>query len=185
MSANQENPYAAPQARVQDHQQEKIQVEHASRLRRLAAAFIDGILYMLCIIPMVVGMVMSPNFSSESMESGDWILELMDGFVGSPYFVATLITIGSSVGLFLLNIFFLAKYSASPGKKILGIFMVRPDGSKAGLGRLFGLRLLVNGILINIPVFGTIYWLVDYLFIFAPARRCLHDYLADTIVVKA
>ena len=49
------------------------------------------------------------------------------------------------------------------------------------LGRLFWLRNVVNGALAIIPLYG----LIDVLFIFAEQRQCLHDKLADTIVVKA
>jgi uncharacterized RDD family membrane protein YckC len=71
------------------------------------------------------------------------------------------------------------------GKKLLGIKVVRKDGSKAGLGRIFWLRYLLNSVFMLIPVVGSLYSLVDSVFIFGSARRCVHDYLADTIVVRA
>jgi len=39
----------------------------------------------------------------------------------------------------------------------------------------------VNMVLSLIPLYG----IVEVLFIFGPARRCVHDYIADTIVIKA
>jgi hypothetical protein len=42
-------------------------------------------------------------------------------------------------------------------------------------------RNVVNGILGIIPLYG----IIDSLFIFGNARRCVHDYIADTIVIKA
>ena len=36
-----------------------------------------------------------------------------------------------------------------------------------------------------IPVVGWLYGLVDALMIFRDSRKCLHDNIADTIVVKA
>lgn len=32
---------------------------------------------------------------------------------------------------------------------------------------------------------ASLLWLIDVLFIFGPTRRCLHDYLAGTHVVRA
>jgi hypothetical protein len=43
------------------------------------------------------------------------------------------------------------------------------------------LRNVVNALLGIIPLYGFI----DPLFIFGNARRCVHDHLADTIVIKA
>jgi hypothetical protein len=40
-------------------------------------------------------------------------------------------------------------------------------------------------VLASIPVIGTIYGLLDVLLIFRASRRCLHDNIADTIVVTA
>jgi uncharacterized RDD family membrane protein YckC len=73
----------------------------------------------------------------------------------------------------------------SIGKKCLGIKDVRTDGSRAGFGRIFGLRYLVNTLLTMIPLIGSFYALVDVLMIFGSAKRCAHDYIADTIVVRA
>jgi len=63
----------------------------------------------------------------------------------------------------------------------LNIKVVRTDGSPITLARIFFLRNLVNGALSIIPLYGFI----DLLFIFNEQRQCLHDKIADTIVVKA
>ena len=61
----------------------------------------------------------------------------------------------------------------SPGKRVLGLYVLRPDGSMAGLGRKF-CRFLVSGF--------TSY--IDFLMIaFRKDRRGLHDLICDTIVV--
>jgi uncharacterized RDD family membrane protein YckC len=71
------------------------------------------------------------------------------------------------------------------GKKCLGIKIVRADGSPATLARIFWLRYFVTTLLSLVPALGTLYVLVDILFIFGKPQRCIHDYIADTIVVKA
>ena len=66
-------------------------------------------------------------------------------------------------------------------KRLLEIRVVRSDGTQASLGRIFWLRNVVNGLLGVIPLYG----LIDLLFIFGERRQCIHDLIADTIVVKA
>jgi len=69
----------------------------------------------------------------------------------------------------------------SIAKKMLGIKVVRSNGSPASLGRVFWLRNFVNLLLGIIPLYG----LVDALLIFGEPRQCVHDKIADTIVIKA
>jgi uncharacterized RDD family membrane protein YckC len=70
-------------------------------------------------------------------------------------------------------------------KKLLGIKVVRLDGSRASVGRIFWLRNVVNTLITVVPLFGALYALLDTLWIFGEERRCLHDKIADTIVVNA
>jgi len=62
---------------------------------------------------------------------------------------------------------------------------VRTDGSQASWQRLLGLRYGVQAALQALPAAGMIFGLVDSLWIFGKERRCLHDLIADTIVIKA
>ena len=62
---------------------------------------------------------------------------------------------------------------------------MRSDGSQASFARIVGLRYFTTSVLAPIPVVGSIYGLVDVLLIFRDSRRCLHDNIADTIVVTA
>jgi uncharacterized RDD family membrane protein YckC len=80
-----------------------------------------------------------------------------------------------------ITIKFMKDNGQSIGKKLCAIKVVRPDGSTASLSRLIWLRNVVNGLFGLIPLYG----IVEVLFIFGNARRCLHDHLADTIVIKA
>jgi uncharacterized RDD family membrane protein YckC len=75
-----------------------------------------------------------------------------------------------------------ARYGQTMAKRLLDIRVVRSDGSKASLGRIFWLRNFVGiGLLSVIPLYS----LIDPLFIFGERRKCIHDLVADTIVVKA
>jgi uncharacterized RDD family membrane protein YckC len=67
------------------------------------------------------------------------------------------------------------------GKRLLEIKVVRSDGSRASLGRIFWLRNVVNGLLAFVPLYG----LIDLLLIFGARRWGIHDVIADTIIVRA
>jgi uncharacterized RDD family membrane protein YckC len=79
----------------------------------------------------------------------------------------------------------LARNGQTIGKKLLGIKVVRVDGSPVSLFRVFFLRYVCNTFLTLIPVAGSLYSLVDVLMIFSESRRTVHDHIADTIVIKA
>ncbi len=75
---------------------------------------------------------------------------------------------------------YVARNGQSIAKKMLQIKVVRRDGSRASVSRIFWLRNVVNGLLGIIPIYAVI----DALFIFGETRQCLHDKIADTIVIK-
>lgn len=67
----------------------------------------------------------------------------------------------------------------------VSVKIVRHDGSRVALGRVFGLRMVVPSIIYMVPLLGFVFYLVDVLFIFRGDRRCVHDLMADTRVVSA
>jgi uncharacterized RDD family membrane protein YckC len=69
----------------------------------------------------------------------------------------------------------------SLAKKYFNIKIVRSDGSPASLGNIVWKRNVVNALLGIIPLYG----IIDVLLIFGEERKCLHDKIADTIVVEA
>lgn len=75
----------------------------------------------------------------------------------------------------------LARRGQTAGKILLGIRIVdRESGRNAGFVRNVLLRFLLNRVISLIPG----YLIVDGLFIFRKDRRCLHDMLAGTVVVR-
>ncbi len=87
--------------------------------------------------------------------------------------------------LVVWNCVWLHRYGQTVGKRAMRIRIVRSNGERATLGRIFLLRFLPVTVLGAIPLAGTLVTLTDFLLIFRSSRRCLHDQLADTIVVKA
>ncbi|NOK02929.1 MULTISPECIES: RDD family protein [Myxococcus] len=71
---------------------------------------------------------------------------------------------------------------ASLGKRLLGIRVVRGDGLPAEVWRI---ALLRNALPMALCGYCVWFGLVDALFIVGEERRCLHDWVAGTRVVKA
>ena len=167
------NPYAPPQAGVDDIAEPHAFAVPADRGTRLGASILDGVVFVLAVyLPLMVTL-----FSTARMEVAP---EEADQF-------ERLAVGGAVVGLMGFVIWawftlkFMARNSQSIAKKWLQIKVVRADGSPVSLGRLILLRNVVVWVLSLIPMFG----IIDVLFIFGESRQCLHDRIADTIVIKA
>ena len=166
---NTTNPYAPPKGEVRDVAE--YGGEPADRFIRLAAAILDGIIVgCMVYLPLIVVMAGAGQLEDPPTEQNDLVLALG----------AALMLVGGIAWIWL-TILFVARNGQTIAKKIVGIKVVRSDGSPASLGRIFWLRNVVNGLLGIIPFYG----LIDVLFIFGMQRQCLHDKIADTIVVKA
>lgn len=165
------NPYAPPRAAVQDFIGDPdVHVLHADRGTRLVAAFLDAMIFSVMVY---VPLYAAGAFASVTTETGS--------AVESASVAALLLTAVGFVAYCALTIMFMRRNGQSMGKKIVSIKVVRSDGSPASLARLIWLRNVVNWLISLIPL----YFLIDILFIFGEPRQCLHDKLADTIVVKA
>ncbi|HEY1308990.1 MAG TPA: RDD family protein [Vicinamibacterales bacterium] len=162
------NPYAPPRAVVRDVDLSQGQLVLAARSRRLGAAILDAVIF----LAMVYGSALIAGFSVMGVTSMQ-----RDK-------TSAIVTVGSFVGLGVwlwLTISHMGHNGQSIAKKLLGIRVVRTDGSEASLGRLIWRRNVLNQLLGIIPPYG----IVDALFIFGETRQCLHDKIADTIVIKA
>ena len=70
-------------------------------------------------------------------------------------------------------------------KKIMNVKIVNMQREQVGIIKLYTLRYLVFSFVNQIPAVGPLINLVDILFIFGKERRCLHDRIAGTFVIKA
>ena len=161
------NPYAPPQAVVEDIVDPFEKVVLADRGTRLGAAVLDGFIF--------AGMVYLPLMLALGVDSAA-------GHEGT----GALVLVGFGLALMGLvawtglTVRYVLRNGQSIAKKITRIKVVRCDGSPVNLGRIFWMRNVANGILSFIPPYG----LIEILFIFSESRQCIHDKLADTIVVK-
>lgn len=161
------NPYQAPSAHVDDIV-EYSSGEPATRGSRLGAYVLDVaiVVFPALLIVGVIGYVFETDEQRSVLFSG--------------------IGVGVSMLLFLiLNIPLLYKYGQTIGKRIMGIRISRTDGSRAGLARILFLRYFLMGLVNAIPFLGVATSLLDPLMIFQKSRRCLHDLIADTVVVSS
>ena len=165
------NPYAPPRARVRDVAAPSTAIVLAERSSRLGAAIVDVLIFTVMVyLPMLVGTAIAAAAVGGSEGGGGVVLALM---------VVPLLA-----GLFVWSWLTLKQMSAtgqSLAKKYFNIKVVLSDGSPASLGTLIWKRNVLTWVLSIIPLYG----LIEVLFIFGDKRQCLHDRMADTIVVEA
>ncbi|MCB1209945.1 MAG: RDD family protein [Verrucomicrobiales bacterium] len=158
------NPYAAPIANVTRIPRAGPSVQLASRWKRLLAVIEDS----LTLIPgfLLVGLAAPEGEVTVPPENAPAMMGL-----AALYFL----------GITIYNIYLLSTQGQTIGKRAMKIRIARfEDNSNPGFVTILVMRVLVNGILCIIPLYG----LVDLLFIYRQDRRCIHDLLAGTHVIK-
>ena len=166
------NPYAAPQANVISPSM-KSSMELASLGQRLGASMLDGLVGGLVVgVPYFFAIVnMTGNKGNSDL---------------SPAATGGFIVAGIAfLGLMIYNLVLLSTKGQTLGKKWLDIRIVtHPDCQNAGFVKAVLLRGFVNGIIGAIPLLGLLYSITDICFIFREDRRCIHDLIGGTQVVK-
>jgi uncharacterized RDD family membrane protein YckC len=144
---------------------------------RLLAAILDTLLIGG---PVWLAMVAGAFFDTNAAASED-----SDGSSPGPRFWLGMIFGGfAALAVGGVNLMLAYKHGQTIAKRWLGLRVVRSDGSRADLPRIVFLRNLLPGVIGAVPFIGSIFQLADSLFIFRADRRCIHDHIADTIVVQ-
>ncbi len=164
------NPYAAPLARVDDDAAGDLVL--ADRGVRFVAAIIDGL---VVAVLGVAAAIVIPALQPAGGGEPDPVL------LG----VVLLLVVGGLIAVIVVNLLWLHRYGQTIGKRVLKIKVMRSDGSRCALSRIVFARWLPISLLGAIPLLGPALQLADSLFIFRDDRRCLHDLIADTVVVRA
>lgn len=160
-----------------------VAAELAGRMTRLAAFFVDYLLSVLVALP--GALIIGPNFL-------DLLLATARGETpdfstvnaGALAFGMMVLGLGSLL-LLIVQIVMLSTRGQTIGKWLLRIRVVRhPDGSPVGFVNGWLLRNFVPGLIQLVPWVGFAFYLADACFIFSAERRCLHDLIAGTQVVK-
>ena len=167
-SETQDQRFAPPQARVEDVETAGEGLQLASRWSRLGAGLID----------MVIGLALL-WLASKLTPWNPWVV------AGDSYWTPQWSSLGGLALFVAVHGWLLHTKGQTVGKALLRIRIARPDGSAASLGRILGLRYGVGWLLTIVPAIGQIWGFIDALLIFRQSRRCLHDSIADTVVLKA
>ena len=168
-----QNPYATPNSELEGFVPVG-DLMPADRWHRLGAAFIDGLLLLVLLWPLLYALGFVEVFV-QAAQAGH----------RAPY-TYTVASVALGLGLFaLVHGFPLAANGQTWGKKFLKLKIVDLEGRKPSLLRLIALRYGLMRVFGSIPVVGPVYAIIDDLFIFRDDRRCIHDHIAGTRVVVA
>jgi uncharacterized RDD family membrane protein YckC len=165
------DPYRPPKAEVMENPagDGADSIELASRWSRLFAVLIDGVIGILVAIPFWAF-------------SGAW--DYVTSGQQLPYHYALLGGVYGFVGFLLVHYYFLNNRGQTVGKRIIGIKIVDLENNLTGANPLIVKRYLPISAVGLIPIVGSLLLLVDALFIFRKDRRCIHDLIAGTRVVR-
>ncbi len=164
------NPYAAPMSHEPSMGYEPSfgmgqDYVLASRGTRFLGALIDGMIVVLVCVPFFF-LFVGGNF--DNPKEDEILLAIL---------VPALLV--SCVQWYLI-----ATSGQTIAKKMLGMKIVRLDGSDPGFLHGVFLRVWVVALLGAIPFIGSFVSLVDPLMIFGSEHRCLHDHIAGTRVIS-
>jgi uncharacterized RDD family membrane protein YckC len=177
MSTPSNNYYAPPQSVIADVAGAAT-FEKATRASRLGATILDGLIFSA---PFTLSYVaIAGTLPHAGIYNPVTVWGMMASTGGAFY-------LGALIDLVLIAVTTVLVYrnAQTIGKRLLGIKVARTDGSRASLARIFWLRYLLNTVISMVPLLGGLYVIVDILMIFGEQRRCCHDYIADTIVIRA
>jgi uncharacterized RDD family membrane protein YckC len=179
------NNYAPPQSVVADISSSDVSFEKATRQSRLGAFFLDGLIFGVPLIPLY--MAFFSALGTARMNPRQFVPAWQSAI--SNYRMAAILGGFIYLALLVVTIVLVQRNAQTIGKRLVGIKVARKDGSRASLGRIFWLRNVVNGLAAAaaglVPFIGSFYFIVDSCMIFGEQRRCVHDYIADTIVIRA
>lgn len=145
---------------------------NATRLSRLFAQVLDGLILMLATVPMMLVLNVGAGL--------DWELVMETGVL--PLDQALLFT---SIGIFvyvLVNGYHLWYFGQTLGKKMMQIAIVDQKDKVPAFAKIVGLRYVPFQLVGAIPGLALIS-VIDIFMIFRSDRRCLHDLAAGTRVI--
>jgi uncharacterized RDD family membrane protein YckC len=159
------------------------QLVPAERGTRLLAAILDRLIESACALPGLL--LLGPAFLRivvEAARGREPDFSAIDA--GSALLGVALLGFGG-LAITVVQVVMISTRGQSLGKRILGIRILRfGTGAPAGFVRGWLLRSVVPGLISCLPWIGYLFVIVNYCFIFREDRRCLHDLIADTFVVK-
>jgi uncharacterized RDD family membrane protein YckC len=143
--------------------------ELASRWARLGAAILDAIVLTALAFTIVY-------------LSGYWSVMISNALTIYEQIAWSLVGLATYL---LVNGYLLHRYGQTVGKWVLGIKIVSAkDGKILPLWKIFFVRYIPQVLVSAIPIAGQFLLMIEYLFIFRKDKRCVHDLIAQTKVIK-
>lgn len=184
------NPYSPPASELNQNLVVSARgVELAERGTRLTAITLDGLVVGIPLLPMMaVGVyaalqVMTPVAQAGSQDY-PMMQALSSGRTLSLLAGAAALGCLAALGIAVYQWILISRTGQSLGKKWTGIRIEKIDGSPVTFSTGVVLRNWVPKLMGAFPYLGMLFHLLDSLFIFREDRRCLHDHIAGTRVVK-
>ena len=168
-----ENPYASPTTDPVLIRTEPGRIELATLSERFAGALVDGLLN-LAVAAMVYGILFALGVFRT--------FEQFENLGEATHIVAG---VGGFVAFMLVQWQFLSSTGQTIGKRVMKTKMVTLAGDKPSMTNLVGKRYASVTLISLVPLIGVFIVFADILLIFRKDRRCLHDLIAGTQVVKA
>jgi uncharacterized RDD family membrane protein YckC len=171
------NRFAPPKADLTEPGNLENGIVLAGRGQRLVAAILDTLLLMVLIYGAFFVFGGVSLFARLNANTPPDPFALMGSMFRSmaPGYVILLVIQGWAMHTF----------GGTVGKRLMGLRIVRTDGTRPGFARVFFARGAVAMVPNFIPFLNLFWWLLDQLLIFRDSRQCLHDQMVDTIVVSA
>ena len=177
------NPYAPPRSATDAPvEYGRLDSELASRGQRLGGALFDGLLGILGVIPAYFGGTSMAAIAQKGVK------------IKNPFFLYTHTGTGGVIAavvtaaILAVQWYLLVKRGQTLGKMVAGSRIVMKDGSRAGFVNVLVLRAwpvwVLGHMAAAISIFALV-GLIDDLTVFRADRRCLHDLIAGTKVVRA
>lgn len=163
--------------------------EPAERATRLGAVMIDGVLITLPLLPLVaVGIYFALQAETAMQaalraEEGGFIPGRDETVLMALGGVGVLGVLGA-LAIAIYQWVLISRTGQSLGKKWTGIRIERLDDARLTFGTGVFLRNWVPKLIGSVPYLGGLFQLIDCLFIFRDDRRCIHDHIAGTRVVR-
>lgn len=168
-----QNPYAPPTPNADYNFKSSYGGDEVQLLAdpgtRLLARIVDVVLELALAVPWFILLLTMNWISVEEFKGG--------GF-------AALKLVPAELPIAIYQWMLVARTGQTIGKKMMRIRIVRTDGGPVGFGDGVALRDWVMRAVGFIPCLGPLISLVGILMIFGDERRCLHDRIAGTKVIK-
>jgi uncharacterized RDD family membrane protein YckC len=170
---NKPNIYSPPDADLNGASEESKSLEIdenlAGRWARLGAYIIDSI---ILILPFVAIFVLTDSWEGAANRDYSVSEQLIYFLIGIAQYL-------------LVNGYLLHRRGQTVGKWVLGIRIVSFNTNKIlPLWKVFLVRYVPPAIVAMLPLVGVFLAIINDLFIFRKDKRCIHDHLAGTKVIK-